>query len=385
MPTVVAQRFSSTCLSYALLKRGHHARGMFDISPDHAIGLYAGLVALPLALIALKLRRSHAVPGTVLGASVLMAMSGAIHLGLVLTHLNETITAALFLINGLAYIALSQMYTWRWWRPASAALIAATLLGYLGYIVLGFDSPDQVAVVTKLLELTALGLVLVPVRAEAGKPRRAIRWSALGVTIPLLTILTTSVVWIDDLARPAAQHVHPGAVLQQSNDVATPEQVAAAQKLYDQTASAIAPYRDWHQAWAAGYRPGGSQSMPSTHWMNQRYVEAGYVMDPRHPQGLVYANTKHGPVLLGAMFQMKHIGEFGPDPGGPLTAWHQHQNICFTPFGLEFSLMTPTATCPIGAIDVSVPGMLHVWIVDNPGGKFAVDIDDKVVRRIDQS
>jgi hypothetical protein len=108
-------------------------------------------------------------------------------------------------------------------------------------------------------------------------------------------------------------------------------------------------------------------------------------MDPKHPQGLVYANTKHGPVLLGAMFQMQHLGQFGPDPGGPLTAWHQHQNICFTPFGVEFSLMTPTATCPVGAIDISVPPMLHVWIVDNPGGKFAVDIDSKVVKRIDQS
>jgi hypothetical protein len=358
---------------------------MFDISPDHAIGLYAGLLALALALIALKLRRPGGVPGTVLGASVLMAMSGAIHLGLVWTHLNETITAALFVMNGLAYIALSQLYTWRWWRPAAVFLVTATLLGYLGYIVLGFDTPDQVAVSTKLLELTALGLVLVPVRGEAGRARRAIRWSALGAAIPVLTIVTTAVVWIDDLARPDAQHVHAGAVLQATNDVATPEQVAAAQTLYDQTAAAIAPYRDWRQAWAVGYRPNGSQSMPSTHWMNQHYLEAGYVMDPQRPQGLVYANSKHGPVLLGAMFQMKTIGQFGPDPGGPLTAWHQHQNICVTPFGLEFSLMTPTATCPVGAVDVSVPAMLHVWIVDNPGGKFAVDIDDKVVRRIDQS
>jgi hypothetical protein len=81
---------------------------------------------------------------------------------------------------------------------------------------------------------------------------------------------------------------------------------------------------------------------------------------------------------------MKHIGQFGPDPGGPLTAWHQHQNICFTPFGVEFSLMTPTATCPLGAIDVSVAPMLHVWIVDNPGGKFAVDIDSGLVKQIDQ-
>jgi len=31
-----------------------------------------------------------------------------------------------------------------------------------------------------------------------------------------------------------------------------------------------------------------------------------------------------------------------------------------------------------------VPPMLHVWIVDNPGGPFAVDIDSKVVKQIDQ-
>ena len=358
---------------------------MFDIAPDHAIGIYAALLVLPLALLALKVRRPRHVPGTVLGASVLMAMSGAIHLGLVWTHLEESFTAALFVMNGVAYLVLSQLYTWRWWRLLSAGLISATLLGYLVYIVLGFDTPDQVAVATKLLELTTLGLVLVPVRGEAGRPHTRIRWSALGAAVPLLTLATTATVWIDDLARPDAQHVHAGAVLQATDDVATPEQVAAAQALYDETFAAISPYRDWHAAWAAGYRPGGSQTMPSTHWMNQRYVDAGYVLDPQRPQGLVYANSKHGPVLLGAMFQMKRLGVFGPDPGGPLTAWHQHQNICFTPFGFEFSLMTPSSTCPLGAIDISAPAMLHVWIVDNPGGKFAVDIDSRVVKQIDQA
>jgi hypothetical protein len=116
--------------------------------------------------------------------------------------------------------------------------------------------------------------------------------------------------------------------------------------------------------------------------MNQAYVKAGYVMDPQRPQGLVYANTRSGPVLLGAMFQMSRIGQFGPDPGGPLTAWHQHENICFTPFGFEFSFMTPFATCPLGAIDISAAPMLHVWIVDNPSGPFAVDIDPSAVARV---
>jgi hypothetical protein len=359
---------------------------MFDIATDHAVGLAAGLLALPFALIAIRLHPGRRlVPGTVLAASVLMAAAGAIHLGLISTHLTEPVTALLFLANGSAYIALSLAFTWRWWRRASAALIVATILGYLVYIALNFDSPDQVSIATKLIELTALGLILVPVRGDGATRRRTWRWSLLGVALPLLTVVTTSTVWIVDLARPDAQHSHAGAVLQATNDVATPEQAAAAAALYAETKAAIEPYADWHKAWAAGYRPGGPGGTPSTHWMNKRYVDAGYVLDPRHPQGLVYANTRTGPVLIGAMFQMKNLGQFGPDPGGPLTAWHEHQNICFTPFGFEFSLMTPLATCPIGAIDISASPMLHVWIVDNPnGGPFAVDIDSAVVKKIDR-
>jgi hypothetical protein len=357
---------------------------MFDIAPDHAIGFYAALVALPVALIAIRLRPArHRVAGTVLGASVLMAMAGAIHLALISTHGNEVLTALLFLGNGAGYIALSFAFTWRWWRLASASLLIATILGYLVWIAVGLDSPDQVALATKLLELTALGLVLVPAPGERVTHRTS-RWVSLGVAMPLIALVATSTIWIVDLARPDPRHAHAGALLQATNDVATPEQVAAASQLYADTKAAILPYEDWHKAWAAGYRPGGNLG-GSTHWINQRNVDAGYVMDPHHPQGLVYADTIHGPVLLGAMFQMKHIVQFGPDPGGPLTAWHQHENICVTPLFLEFSLMTPFATCPLGAIDISVSPMLHVWIVDNPkGGPFAVDIDPGVLKTIDR-
>ena len=379
----MGQAFSSTCRSYVVLRWGADDEFVFEISPDHAIGLYAGLFALPLALIALSLMPSRRqVPGTVKAAAVLMAVSGAVHLGLVPTHIEEPITAFLFVGNGISYLALAAMFTWRWWRLASSALLTATVIGYLLYIAIGFDTPDQVAIATKLVELTALGLVLVPVRGESRPRDRAWYWGTLAAGLPLLIVLTGTTVWGIDLARPDAEHAHAGAVLQSTNDVATPEQERAAAQLYAQTKAAITPYEDWHRAWAAGYRPGGPANMPSTHWMNEAYVKAGYVMDPRRPQGLVYANTSHGPVLLGAMFQMPHLNEFGPDPGGPLTAWHQHENICFTPLGFEFSLMTPFATCPLGSIDISAPPMLHVWVVDNPGGPFAVDIDPAVVASV---
>jgi hypothetical protein len=313
-----------------------------------------------------------------------MVVTGGVHIALIPHHLaHEPLTSALFLANGLAFFALAASFTWRWWRLASAGMLVATVLGYLFYVGVGLEGPDQVGIATKLVEVTALGLALVPVRGEA--VHRSWRWAGMGVAVPLLIVMSGATVWIVDLARPDARHVHAGALLQATNAVATPAQVEAANRLYSETKSAILPFEDWHQAWAAGYRPGSSMSQPSTHWMNQAYVSAGYVMDPQRPQGLVYANTHHGPVLLGAMFQMKSVNQFGPDPGGPMTAWHQHENLCIT-ISFEFSLMTPFATCPIGSIDVSVPPMLHVWIVDNPrGGPFAVDIDPSVVAALDRT
>ncbi|HKW72602.1 MAG TPA: hypothetical protein VJQ08_07230 [Candidatus Dormibacteraeota bacterium] len=358
---------------------------MYDVAPSHAIGLVGGLIALLTAVFAVSRSARHRAAGaTVQIAAVLLAVSGGIHLALIPDHLNtDPVTSVLFLLNGLAFITLATVVGWRWWRVTSAMLIVVTVLAYLFYIATRREAPDQVGLVSKLVELAALGMILVPVRGVPG--HRTWRWTLLSAGLPVLIVLSTSVVWIADLAFPNAAHAHAGAVLQSTNLVPTPEQQAAASRLYEETAVAIAPYRDWRSAWAAGYRPNGSTTLPSTHWLNNAYVRSGYVMDPHHPQGLVYANTHHGPVLLGAMFQMPKLGEFGPDPGGPLTAWHAHQNICFTPFGLEFSLMTPYAQCPFGAIDISAAPMLHVWIVGNPQGPFAVDIDPKVVAAIDRA
>src|SRR2546430_7638073 len=95
-----APPFWSIYRSYALLNRRRHARGMFEISPDHAIGLYFGLVAIPAALMITKMRRPRQIAGTTLAASVMLAVAGAVHPGPVLTHLRGPITSAPFVGNG---------------------------------------------------------------------------------------------------------------------------------------------------------------------------------------------------------------------------------------------------------------------------------------------
>ena len=107
------------------------------------------------------------------------------------------------------------------------------------------------------------------------------------------------------------------------------------------------------------------------------------LVDPTRPQALVYAQTRHGLQLIGAMFQMPRAGQWGPDPGGPLTQWHQHEGICFSPFGIEFSFETPFWTCPVGSTSITTPPMLHVWIIDNgKNGPFAADLDKTVQREL---
>jgi hypothetical protein len=212
-------------------------------------------------------------------------------------------------------------------------------------------------------------------------PRRI--WRA--VAFPMMASLATLGIWVGGLAHPDALHAHAGALLQPVAAVATPEQREAAARLLSDTRTSIARYQDPAAAIAAGFKPGPvSSAEPLRHFENP--ANANAVLDPSHPQALVYAQTKHGLQLIGAMYQMKRAGQWGPDPGGPLTQWHQHEGICFSPFGFEFSFETPFWTCPVGSTGITTPPMLHVWIIDNgKEGPFAADLDKTVQKQLQGS
>lgn len=371
---------------------------MWQTAPDHAPAVAGALLALAAwALLRVGARlaspRSAAVrrwrdrllaaPVSLRLGAGLAVLSGGAHLALIPHHQADPTTATLFLIDGLALLILAPAaFTRLPWRLPAAVLLVGTVLAYLVYLVAGLEGPDQVGLASKLIEIAALGLLLVP--AERRPAMRWLRWSAVVGGVPALMVLTGLTVWGVDLARPGAGHQHPGAVLQVTNRQATPEQAAAAQRLMQETSAAIAPYEDPRKAVAAGYHPGGGGG--AVHWMNADFQNHGPALDPRRPQGLVYVSSRQGPVLVGAMFQGRHLGDFGPDPGGPLTAWHQHEHVCFTVVGgLAFSLETPYATCPLGSLSISAPPMLHVWIVPNPGGPFAMDLSPAVIKSIESS
>jgi hypothetical protein len=368
---------------------------MYDVAAAHAPALTAAVLTIAFCWLLVLVMRETArrrvlltaidlvaavdrAPAITKLAALLMLASGAIHLALVPGH--PGITGVLFVINGLGFIGLGVApILVSWWRRPAILLLLATILAYIVWIIAGWERPDQVGIACKLIELVVLGLVLrLNPSTRHTLPRRLWRATAF----PMTAVLTTLGIWVGGLAHPDALHAHAGALLQPVAAVATPAQRAAADRLLADTKASLARYQDPAAAIAAGYKPGPASGVdPLLHFQNQANAHA--VLDPQRPQALVYARTATGLQLIGAMYQMPHVGQWGPDPGGPLTQWHQHEGICFSPFGIEFSFETPFWTCPVGSTSITTAPMLHVWIIDNgKNGPFAADLDKTIQRQL---
>jgi hypothetical protein len=350
------------------------------IPASHMAGLAAGVAAVALGRLR---RRLDAL------TALLLATAGA-HLGLAAGHAaTAPVLSVLFVLDALGYLALVAVPRGSLWRPAAGLLLLGTIVAYLVYVGAGREAPDPVGLADKVVELVALGLVLQPRRR--GAPR-LVAASLATLTITFLTGLT---MWIEDLA--GAGHAHgavagcaanhhpvPGMVLRPVPCTVTPQQQAAADRLVEETRAAIAPYEDVNVAMAAGYRRGAPDGSGTAHYSNL-FAHGHGPLDPRHPSALVYESTKHGPVLLGAMYQMPGVGQPGPDLGGALTPWHYHTNVCFSLPGLLISgLATPFGGCPPGSVRITTADQLHVWTAANPNGPFG-DLDEAWVRRLASS
>ena len=183
-------------------------------------------------------------------------------------------------------------------------------------------------------------------------------------------------------APRAATHAAPAQAPAHDHQVppdtarATPEQAAAAAKLLADTKAAMVRFNDLAAATADGYLPVTPPGLPIVHYVNPAYMNDGRILDPQHPESLIYVNTRHGAVLVGAMYLMPATGMPGPDIGGPLTPWHKHTNLCFaTDTGMIVALTDATGACPAGTVNRMTPEMLHVWIVDNPEGPFSENMN----------
>lgn len=144
-------------------------------------------------------------------------------------------------------------------------------------------------------------------------------------------------------------------------------------------------YRSLAAAKADGYVPITPTGLPVVHYLNLRSYEAtargGPIITPARPESLVYANTPHGAVLAATMYLSRPGTTNPPQPGGCLTPWHIHTNLCFGSFGTIVGITNAAGTCAPGTVHRITPPMLHVWYIPIPGGPTAVDASDAQVVR----
>jgi hypothetical protein len=160
----------------------------------------------------------------------------------------------------------------------------------------------------------------------------------------------------------------------------TPEQAAAAAKLIVDTKVGLEQWQDADKVHAAGFRTIGDGGTGYEHLVNWNWIDDGIVLDPNHPESLVYRVTPEGRVLEAAMYVLPFgtADEDIPDIGGTLTQWHVHNNLCFTPEQITdgypqrsvIGLTDAAGNCHSGE-KLPLAPMLHVWIVDHPCGPFA--------------
>ncbi len=150
----------------------------------------------------------------------------------------------------------------------------------------------------------------------------------------------------------------------------TPEQKEAVDELTSKSYQA-AKENGWFD-YDKGIKDGFKQ-FDDTHYENEEFIHDGKVLDPRHPEYLMYYETSAGKKLAGFMFLTNGQYEHGLQIGGPLTVWHYHiwdEPKCIHGNSIVKPADSP-CLCPKAELSSKSREMMHVWFVDHPDGVFA--------------
>jgi hypothetical protein len=141
-------------------------------------------------------------------------------------------------------------------------------------------------------------------------------------------------------------------------DEASSSERAAATELIERTRVDAARWDDVDAALADGF-VARRDGIGAVHYANFANRRDDGVLDPAHPEALVYLQRPNGdPILLGVVYTVNGFQD-RPTPAGELAAWHVHGvPECHHP-DLE-----------PGCGDVR-GGMLHVWLYDGVVDPFA--------------
>jgi hypothetical protein len=196
---------------------------------------------------------------------------------------------------------------------------------------------------------------------------------------------------------PTAAHVHDGTTAAGSGSdqggsgtaahahgtdvpdvaAATGDQRAAAEALWKASMANAQQWRDPEAAKAAGFRfkdgggdAGSGRRVRFLHVPNPAWRADGRVLDPAHPETLVYRNGPGGPLTLVGVMYTAAKGSQGPTVGGPITRWHTHESCRDPATGAKLGHPVD-GSCPDGQVYRRTGEMMHVWFTDDLATAFA--------------
>jgi hypothetical protein len=156
----------------------------------------------------------------------------------------------------------------------------------------------------------------------------------------------------------------------------TPQEQARAEHLVAITVARLPQWADPATALAAGYHSIGDGVTGTEHYINWSYVNDDKILNPDFPESLVYRVSGGTKTLVAAMYMLRPGSTLDdvPDIGGPLTQWHIHDNLCFTPDQQAprvAGLTDANGNCRSPLVKLAPVPMIHVWIVPQVCGPFA--------------
>jgi hypothetical protein len=385
---------------------------LIGIAPEHRVPLVLALVTPILAVQGWRIAKAHARAGSKTAqrlvdgwdiapalnrwAAWLLLLAGVVHLGLPLGHNDGALLTIGFLASGVACLWLAhRALTGRRWRAGTVGLVLGMLTAYSLVVGSKREEADQVGLATAVIELAALALAAVPALTRPWSVKRLLVRPLANTGIVVLAVVFGVAMWVvfvaghDDHGVSGTHHhdgeflarLQAGIVLRPAGPPATPQQLRAAADLADRTKAATLKYRDVAVAEADGYHASGPRSGLQVHFENKAHARDRRIADPDAPEMLVYAIQGGRSVLLGVVFQMPDAGQRGPAIGGATTRWHAH-NVCVGLLPPGFGVVSPYGTCPYLTASLTVAEMMHVWVVDPPGGPYVENLDDAWVRTL---
>lgn len=152
----------------------------------------------------------------------------------------------------------------------------------------------------------------------------------------------------------------------------TPQQQAAAENLIAITLLRLPQFSDADEIVDMGFASIGDGFTGHEHFLSVENMNDGKLLDPDHPESLVFDTTVTPKKLVSAMYMMNEGDTLDdvPELGGKLTQWHVHDNLCFTG-GRISGLTIPGQPCAPGSSTGPAVPMIHVWIEPHRCGPFS--------------